>query len=88
MEIEAVVPAEMKPDGQTEIDYSEEIIDPGDDPKQDILETMAKGKPWAFIVADHAGDGIGLQVNVGGGIRDGETIRSLLRMTINAIPKD
>lgn len=68
-----------------EIEYSEEEIDPGEDPRQDMLEHLASGKPWVFVVADHCGDGIGLKVNVGGGIPDGATVRRLLEMTLKAL---
>lgn len=69
-----------------DVQYSEEEIDPGDDARQDMLEHLAGAKPWVFVVADHAGDGIGLEVNCGGGITDATVLRRLLTMAADALP--
>lgn len=68
-----------------EIEYSEEEIDPGDDARQDMLEHLAAGKPWVFVVANHAGDGIGLQVNCGGGVSDAKTLHKLLSLATDGV---
>lgn len=69
-------------------EYSETEVEPGDT-RGDILETMARGNPFAFIVAtDSPGvpDGFNITVEVGGGIADNQTLRRLLEKSLEALP--
>lgn len=61
-------------------------VEPGDT-RNDVLDTLAEGEPWVFIIAriDRASGELALKVEVGGGIPDEETIRNLLEKTIRAL---
>ncbi|GAA2696372.1 hypothetical protein [Actinoplanes palleronii] len=62
---------------------------PDGDARLDMLDHLANGEPWAFIVAkDLPGDEFNLAVEVGGGIRDAATVRALLTKTLRALPED
>jgi hypothetical protein len=62
---------------------------PEGDARNDVLELLADGNPWVFVYAHNlAGDGLGLKVETGGGVRDTTTLRSLLTKTLNALPKE
>lgn len=68
-----------------ETEYFEEVIEPGQNELQDQLEQLAGGKPWVLIVADHAGDGLGLKVNCGGGIASAEMLNHLLWLALGGV---
>lgn len=65
--------------------YTETQV-PAGDTKNDILETLAGGQPWAFIVAGGEGTDLDLKVETGGGIRDTALLRALLEKTLAAMP--
>lgn len=72
------------PDGD-DLDYSESWVD-ANDPQNSVLEALAKGQPWVFVVANDApGDGVALKVETGGGIRDSAMLRNLVEMTLKAL---
>lgn len=56
-------------------------VNPGD-PVNDVLNALAGGKPFLFVVAsvDTEG-GIDLRVETGGGVRNTDDIRNILRLT-------
>lgn len=60
---------------------------PDGDARNDILETLARFKPWAFIIVGGEGADLDLKVEVGGGIRDSATLRALLEKTLAALPE-
>jgi hypothetical protein len=66
-------------------EYVETHVPPGDT-KNDILETLAGGQPWVFIVAGGEGTDLDLKVETGGGIRDTVLLRALLEKTLAAMP--
>lgn len=67
-------------------EYSETVTPP-DDTRAEILETFAKGQPWAFIVAVGEGDNLDLEVSVGGGINNPALVRGLLNAVLAALPE-
>jgi hypothetical protein len=67
-------------------DYKETEVD-GSDLENRVLETLAEGHPFVFIVANVDTEGhIDLRVATGGGIPDTETIKNLLHKTLAALP--
>lgn len=60
-------------------------VEPGD-PVNDVLEALAGGKPFVFIVvsAEDSG-GIDLKVETGGGVRNADDIRNILQLTEGAL---
>lgn len=67
--------------------YTETEIPPGDI-RTDMLETLSGGLPFVFVYANVSGDGqIDLKMEVGGGITDVKTVRSLLQKTLDALPE-
>lgn len=66
-------------------DVSMREIEPGDT-KNDILNTLAAGRPWVFLSASVDDDGIDMSVETGGGVRDVATIRKMLTLTLDALP--
>lgn len=66
-------------------EYKETQV-PDGDTRNDVLELLASGKPWAFIIAGGKGKDLDLSVEVGGGIADAATLRNLLDKTLRALP--
>lgn len=69
-------------------EYTETEVSEGDT-RSDILETLAGGAPWIFIqVIDipESPTGFNLKLDVGGGISKSETVRALLKKTLEALP--
>lgn len=63
-------------------------IGPGDT-RNDVLNTLAGGKPWVMVTASNApGDDLDISVETGGGIRNVTMIRNLLTATLNALPEE
>jgi hypothetical protein len=60
-------------------------VDPAD-PKNNMLNLLADGKPWLFLTADHDGPGLAMSVETGGGVRDINMIRNMLTLTLDALP--
>jgi hypothetical protein len=63
---------------------------PAGDTRNDVLELLADGNPWVFVYAHDlpVSEGFGLKVEVGGGVHDTRTIRSLLNKTLAALPEE
>jgi phosphoribosylformimino-5-aminoimidazole carboxamide ribonucleotide (ProFAR) isomerase len=60
-------------------------IEPGD-PVNDVLNALAGGKPFLFVVASADDEGhIDLKIETGGGVRNTEDIRNILRLTEGAL---
>jgi hypothetical protein len=68
-------------------EYSEVEIDPGEDVLQDACHGLARGKPWVFLVVRSDGDGVAMQINVGGGIANAAMLRRVLTLALDAIPE-
>lgn len=68
-------------------EYVETEVKPGDT-RSDVLETLAGGHPFVFVwvIIDPESGGLDLKAEVGGGIADSQTARSLLQRAINAMP--
>jgi hypothetical protein len=70
------------------IDYSETIAPEGDAEGR-VLESLANGEPYVFIVTTIEDDGsLSLRVAVGGGLGSPSTIRSILAKTMAALPEE
>ena len=66
-------------------EVTQQEVEPGD-PVNDVLNTLAQGKPFLFVVAEVDEDGgIGLKVETGGGVRNVDDIRNILRLTEKAL---
>ena len=67
-------------------EFIQTIVDE-DDPETGILDAVAGGRPWAFLVARSDGpDGLGIEASVGGGIVDVALFRKLLTLALDALP--
>lgn len=67
-------------------EYIETKVSPGDT-RTDILETLSGGLPFAFVYASFSDGGqLDLKMEVGGGVTDVKTVRSLLQKTLDALP--
>lgn len=76
----------MATDETGSIERSEEIIDPGTDLKQDMLDLLAGGEPWVFVVADtEAEGGAVLRVNAGGAVHSSDDIRRILARAVTLL---
>lgn len=68
-------------------EYKETVV-PDGDTRSEVLDMLCDGNPWALIVAQNApGDELDLKVEVGGGVADVDTLRSLLTKTLKALPQ-
>lgn len=58
------------------------------EPLSDVLNALAGGKPFVFLVADTDGEAkIALSCETGGGIRNGQDVRHLLELALKGIPE-
>ncbi len=63
-------------------------IEPGD-LRNDTLNLLADGQPWVMLTAkDAPGDGLAIDIETGGGLRDMMMIRNLLTAALNALPEE
>lgn len=59
---------------------------PEDDTRGEVLDQLCDHNPWVLVIAALAEDGgMDLKVEMGGGITDAETIKTLLRKTLTAL---
>lgn len=57
------------------------------EPLSDVLNALAGGKPFVFLVADVDSEAnVRLSCEVGGGIRDGQDVRHLLELALKGMP--
>jgi len=67
-------------------EYKETEIPEGDT-RNEVLETLAGGHPWVFVICEIDDEGgLNLKCETGGGVRDAATVRSLLEKTLAALP--
>lgn len=67
----------------TEVTHRE--VEPGD-PVNDVLNVLAQGKPFLFLVASvDEGGHIDLKMETGGGVRNVDDIRNILRLAGGAL---
>lgn len=68
------------------VEYTETLVGE-DDTGGNVLEALAQGHPYVFIVCRIVSDGqLDFSVNVGGGVADAETTKNILRKAIGALP--
>jgi hypothetical protein len=58
-----------------------------EDAETTVLNALAGGHPYVFVVTEILGDGcLDLKLSVGGGVRESSTIRTILEKVLEALP--
>lgn len=67
------------------ISYEERDSLPGEQDRGNVLEALAAGQPWVFIIANLSGDGVSLKLEQDDRM-DLNTVKALLQRTLGALP--